>query len=82
MKTIPPAVLRIWVPTLLLTGTYLFFHDQPPTYWLIPSSLVLALVFTTTLAEIEDCGKVVRIKYWWGSVHIDKGRIAEIRPFF
>ena len=82
MKTMPPAVVRIWMPALLVTGAYLFFHDQSPAYWLIPLPLVLALVFMTTLAEIEDCGKAVRIKYWWGSRDVDKGRIAEIRPFF
>jgi hypothetical protein len=80
--TIPPILIRVWMPVLFLAMMCLFFQGMAPEYWLISLPLLLLLSFMNTLADVHDVGNTVRIKRWWTSIDVPKGDIAQIRPSF
>ena len=81
--TIRPIVIRVWMPIGFSAWVCLVFGGAPaPENWLLPLPMLLLTTFMTTLAEIHDEGKTIRVKRWWSSMHLAKPEVARIRPSF
>lgn len=67
-----PAVVRVWMPTILGAVAYLFLHNMQPVYWLFALPLLPILIFMVTLAEVHDEGQQIYIRMLWKSNRISK----------
>jgi hypothetical protein len=63
-----PALLTAWVCAL--------FYGMPPLYWLLALPLLLTATFMSTLAEIRDEGRRIRVKRLWSSMDVPKADVV------
>lgn len=80
MKNIPPAVITLWMPTMLLVGLCLFLNGQPWQYWAICVLILPLLAHMNTLADVHSSNGKVRIRRWWGTFYVNDNDILEIAP--
>lgn len=63
----PPSVVRVWMPSLMCIGIFLFLQHMAPIYWLGGVPVVALAMFMTTLAAVHDDGRQTYVKRWWAA---------------
>ena len=64
------------MPALLTACVCALFYGMPPLYWLLALPLLLTATFMSTLAEIRDEGRRIRVKRLWSSMDVPKADVV------